>query len=167
MAPNLLTCVSDTSPLNYLILIGADQILPRLFHNVLIAPSILEELSHAKTPYAVRNWIANRPAWIEIATAKPIPNQILLSLHAGERDAITIAVESHRTLLIDERDGSEIARRLGVKTVGTLGLLDVAAERGWLDLRAAFDRLRATSFRAPIAVMAALLRKHNSRHRKH
>jgi predicted nucleic acid-binding protein len=67
-------------------------------------------------------------------------------------------------LLIDERDGSEIARRLGVKTIGTLGLLDAAAERGWLDLKIVFERLRATSFRAPIAVMAALLRKHNLRH---
>jgi predicted nucleic acid-binding protein len=42
--------VSDTSPLNYLVLIGADQVLPSLFGQVLTPPEVLAEMQHAKAP---------------------------------------------------------------------------------------------------------------------
>jgi hypothetical protein len=84
LAPNLAVGVADTSPLNYLILIEADQILPRLFHKIAIAPSILEELSHRNTPTLVSKWIANRPAWLEVAKPKSIPEQAVLALHLGK-----------------------------------------------------------------------------------
>jgi predicted nucleic acid-binding protein len=35
--------VSDTSPLNYLVLIGADQVLPSLFGEVLAPPEVLAQ----------------------------------------------------------------------------------------------------------------------------
>jgi predicted nucleic acid-binding protein len=38
--------VSDTSPLNYLVLIGQEAILPSLFGRVLTTPAVLRELSH-------------------------------------------------------------------------------------------------------------------------
>jgi len=44
-----------------------------------------------------------------------------------------------------------------LKVVGTLGVLDVAAARGWLDLEETFSRLRQTTFRSPHKVMATML----------
>lgn len=36
--------ISDTSPLNYLVLLGADHVLTKLFGQVIIPPSVLDEL---------------------------------------------------------------------------------------------------------------------------
>lgn len=41
--------VSDMGPLHYLILIGAEHVLPCLFDRVLIPPAVLDELNHPNT----------------------------------------------------------------------------------------------------------------------
>jgi len=44
--------VCDTSPLNYLVLIGEIELLPRLFAEVILTPGFLAELQHPMTcPY--------------------------------------------------------------------------------------------------------------------
>jgi predicted nucleic acid-binding protein len=52
----------------------------------------------------------------------------------------------------------------GLKTIGTLGVLDEAASRGWIDLSEMFRRLNSTTFRSPIHLMAAMLEE--DAHRK-
>ena len=42
--------VSDTSPLNYLVLVDADRFLPDLFGQVAAPPAVLAEMQHARTP---------------------------------------------------------------------------------------------------------------------
>jgi predicted nucleic acid-binding protein len=44
--------------------------------------------------------------------------------------------------------------------IGTLGILDVAAERGLVDFAQAIRSLRRTSFRIPEALLDSLLKKH-------
>lgn len=46
--------VSNTSPLNYLILLDEINVLPRLYERVSIPQSVCEELQAAETPEAVR-----------------------------------------------------------------------------------------------------------------
>lgn len=53
--------VADTAPLNYLVLIEAVGILPRLFGSVLTPPALKKELSHGNAPSAVSTWIAQPP----------------------------------------------------------------------------------------------------------
>ena len=90
---------------------------------------------------------------------RPIASN-LSHLDAGEREAIFLASEFQDSLLLmDERDGVTVARRLGLKVVGTLSVLDVAATRGLVDLQVMFDRLQATTFRSPIQLMASMLEK--------
>jgi len=52
--------VSDTTPLNYLILIEAIDLLPALFDIVYAPPAVIRELSHPRSSEAVRLW-ANLP----------------------------------------------------------------------------------------------------------
>ena len=53
----------------------------------------------------------------------------------GEAEAIGLALEIRaKTLLIDERDGTNIARRLGVATAGTLGVIILASAKKLLPL---------------------------------
>ncbi|MGA2572065.1 MAG: hypothetical protein ABSF23_16270 [Terracidiphilus sp.] len=53
--------VADTSPLNYLILIGEIEILPKLYDKVLLPEEVHRELQRAQTPSAVREWAASLP----------------------------------------------------------------------------------------------------------
>ena len=62
--------VADTTPLNYLILIQATDILPELYRTVLIPPAVKPELAHANTPAVVRAWISQPPAWLEVVSLK-------------------------------------------------------------------------------------------------
>ena len=64
--------VSDTSPLNYLTLIGADQVLPSLFGRVLAPPEVLAEMQHAKAPPQVSAWALRPPAWLEVCSPREI-----------------------------------------------------------------------------------------------
>jgi len=81
-----------------------------------------------------------------------------MHLDAGERDAIALAIEQQASLLlIDERDGADAARARNLRVIGTLGVLDIAAAHGRIDLPSMFDRLRQTTFRSPHRLMAAML----------
>jgi predicted nucleic acid-binding protein len=51
-------------------------------------------------------------------------------------------------VLLDERRGRKVAKGLGLVVSGTLGVLDLAAHRGLVDLEDAFSRLEQTTFRA-------------------
>src|SRR6266700_4411961 len=46
--------VADTTPLNYLVLIQATDILPELYRTVLIPPAVKAELAHANARYCAR-----------------------------------------------------------------------------------------------------------------
>ena len=60
-------------------------------------------------------------------------------------------------ILIDDRKGAAVAVNKGFETTGTLGILDLAAKRGLIDLRDALDRLKSTNFRYRQAILDALL----------
>lgn len=67
-----------------------------------------------------------RPSLQEVAGLPP-------GLHAGERAAISIAVAlPGATVLLDEQAARKAARRLGLRVVGTLGVLVEAKRRGLL-----------------------------------
>jgi predicted nucleic acid-binding protein len=44
--------VADTSPINYLILVDAVQVLPVLYGRIVIPPEVSEELRHPDAPTA-------------------------------------------------------------------------------------------------------------------
>jgi predicted nucleic acid-binding protein len=158
--------VADTTPLNYPVLIQAAGILPDLYATVLIPSVVNAELAHRNAPGAVRAWIATPPSWLEVSDAKQPVDSGLAHLDAGEREAILLASDLQTVvLLMDERDGVSAARERGLKVIGTLGVLDLAAQRGLLDLPAMFDRLRKTSFRTPQRLMATMLEQDAERKR--
>lgn len=150
--------VSDTSPLNYLVLVDHINLLPQLYGQVLIPESVLMELSATETPQLVRNWAANLPDWIEVSPVTPIDDTGLTRLHAGERDAISLALTVKAdAVLLDERLGRQEAEKRGLKLIGTLGILISAHERGLIDLTATIDALRQTSFHASPKLLAAII----------
>jgi predicted nucleic acid-binding protein len=82
-------------------------------------------------------------------------------LDDGERDAIALAIQLKADLvLMDDREAVHEATRLGLTVTGTLGVLEVAAEKRLVDLPDVLTRLRATNFRASNALFDSLLKRH-------
>jgi predicted nucleic acid-binding protein len=144
--------VADTSPLNYLVLLGKIELLPQLFANVWIPTSVRLELTSADSPPAVCQWASAIPGWIVIEDAlEPIRH---IYLDQGEANAISLALESEiPTILMDDRMGRERAVSLGLRTLGLLAILAMAHEKGLLDYYAATQALKSTSFRASQAII--------------
>ena len=128
--------IADTWPIDYLILIGQIELLPRLFEKVVL-----------------QRWIASPPFWLEVVEA-PIPDAPFAGLHRGETAAIAPAeLLGADLLLIDERAAFRVAHSRGLRVPATLGVLDLAADRGLVDFAPAIGALEATSFRRPAAVL--------------
>ncbi len=150
--------VADTTPINYLVLIGEIEILPSLYPQVWIPSEVHAELLRPGAPERVRLWAAGLPEWCTVMSPNFEPDPALSSLDPGERDAILLAMESGADLLlIDERKGREEAQRRNLRITGTVGVLEFASQRGLVDFRWALERLDQTSFRLAPALKIALL----------
>jgi predicted nucleic acid-binding protein len=156
--------VSDTSPLHYLILCGAETVLPRLFSQVVIPPTVFRELQQPNTPPPVREWARSLPAWA--AVQAPTNLNLSLDVDAGELEAICLAREiKAAAVLMDDRAGRSAAIQSGLAVIGTIGLLEQAAARGLLELPQAMERLRQTNARLdPELIAGALGRDKDRKH---
>ena len=155
-----MAAVADSSSLNYLILIDASHILPELFDRVLIPEAVAQELQSLGTPPEVVEWMSQSPSWLGFSSlASPLEGEGLDSLGAGEREAIGLALElgPDTYLLIDEARGRREANRRQVRYIGTLGVIDRAAARGFVDLPSVLERLLQTSFYVTPDLLKTLL----------
>lgn len=150
--------VADTSPLNYLILIGEANLLHELFTEILVPKIVISELLHQDAPAVVSEWAAKLPRWIRVL-AVPTSSVHIPKLDAGEAAAILLAEMQPKPvlLLIDDADGRAEAERRHILTAGTLGVLRAAALRGIVDLPAALALLQKSSFRCASHLVDALL----------
>ena len=157
--------VADTGPLHYLVLTGDIELLPKLFERVLVPQKVRDELANAEAPWAVRDWIAHAPGWLDVRPAHAGDDDVgVVKLGEGEGAAIALALAVEADLvLMDDRDGVGVARRHGLAVTGTLGVLDLAARRGLIDLAAAFERLEATTLYYRQGLLDALLARHAGR----
>ena len=150
--------VADTSPVNYLTLIGETDLLRQLYSEVLIPLAVNNELLSPDSPPPVCQFVARPPRWLSVVAPGSNSDPRLAELDEGEREAIVLALNHGADLLfIDERDGRRVALVCGVEAAGTLRVLANGAERGLVDLEDAFNRLRKTSFRAAPGLMESLL----------
>jgi predicted nucleic acid-binding protein len=139
--------VSDTTPLNYLVLIDQVDVLEKLYGTVAIPSAVLRELQSPSTPRIVKNWITQLPDWLSVKPVSPLkpPPQ---RLHRGEYEAMLLADELKAdVLLIDEKAGRAEATRRGIPVTGTLGALLNGAQRGWVKFPDAVRDLRSSGFR--------------------
>ncbi len=155
--------VSNTSPINYLILIGQIDLLPELFRQIIIPQAVYDELSDPAAPNLVRTWITTSPNWLNIQP-QPINQASDASINLldpGERAAILLAQElKANLLLLDDMKARRTAIDRGLSITGILGILDQAATLKLIDLPVAVQSLQATSFWASDSLLQKLLDKH-------
>src|SRR3989442_6464632 len=95
--------VSNTTPINYLVLIDHIAVLPQMYARIIIPDAVVEELQDEGTPAKVKAWVASHPAWLEVRTVAVPLDAALALLDVGEREAIRLAQElAADALIIDE-----------------------------------------------------------------
>ena len=150
--------VADTSPINYLVLIGHIEILPYFYGRILIPPTVWEELQDANTPDQVRAWIAQAPGWMEKRTLLSAPDSSLDFLDRGEREAIALAEQlGADRMIVDETLARGEAQRRKLSVIGTLGVLRNAARADLLNLPEVLTELQKTSFYVAPELIRSLL----------
>ncbi len=130
--------IIDTSIVIALSNIGRLELLRELFPNVLVPKAVAEEYGEPL------------PSWIEVLEVKHkhLVQVLLEYLHRGEAEAIALAVELQGVVIaLDDKKARRAARRLGLRVIGTLGILILAKKKGLLsDLREEIGKLLHTSF---------------------
>lgn len=137
--------IADSSPLIVLVNIGQIDLLRMLFGQVVVPPQVIAELQQPNRPPDVREFVLSRPSWL--IERSPSVLEPISELHAAEAAAICLAQELNADLLlIDETQGRKAAADRHIPFTGTIGLLELAADRGLLDLEDAFNRVKRTDF---------------------
>lgn len=159
--------VADSSPLNYLTLIGSIDVLHRLYGTILVPQQVIVELTDLAAPREVRNWASALPGWVDVRSIPPIDDPALSHLDPGEQAAIVLAQSvAGALLLIDDAAGRLEASRRGIQNTGTLGVIRAAALRELLNLPSALARLLETNFRVSVALVDDLLAEDAERRRQ-
>lgn len=128
--------VSDATCLIGLHHIGKLDLLPKLFSKVLIPPAVRHEVG-----FDIEKVDLLAPLDTNLA------NSLKLVLGAGESEAITLALELALPIVLDEKKARTIAEAMGLKILGTVGLLVLAKKQNLLQsVSSLLHDLEATGF---------------------
>lgn len=144
--------ISDTSCLIVLSKIGMLEVLQTLFGEVLISETVRNEYGE------------DLPDWIIVKRVESHQIEKILLLNVDESEASSMALYLEQTedalLIIDERKGRIIAKDLGIKLIGTIGIIIKAKEKGIItNLSEVTERLEQTDFRLSPKLKQQLLDK--------
>lgn len=154
--------VADAGPLHYLVLIDCGDMLGDLFDLVLVPFGVRDELMHPNAPEKVRDWLRRPPSWLQMVLVTRAP--AVQGLHRGETETLQAALERRAdAVLMDDLDGRDAARRLGIPAIFTVAILERAAEKNLIDLSATITKLQQTSFFISQAVLDAALERDRRR----
>lgn len=145
--------IADTSCLIVLQKIDRITLLKDLFEQIIITQEIALEYGD------------ELPKWVEIAKVadKDKQNILQLSLDIGEASALALGLENKNALiLIDERKGRQKAVGLGLKIMGTLGVLIKAKESNLIpSLKEEIEKLKSVGFRMSELLIKNILENYN------
>jgi len=141
--------VSDTSCISNLLLIGQLDLLQKIYTEIIIPPAVHNEILKLETSgrdlsdFKLRKWILIKQDFPRNISSLPPKN-----IDRGEAEALDLAVylKADR-LLIDERKGSQLAKQLGITTIGLLGILKIAKEKNLISsIKIILDQLIENNF---------------------
>lgn len=120
--------VSDSSPLIALLAVDRVELFKRLFGTILIPPAVHDEVFSSQPGRSVV-----LPDFIRVGSSPSATSVSFLemNLHLGESQAIALALEQGiDKIILDDKQARQSACRLGLRVIGTLGLLILAKEKG-------------------------------------
>ena len=151
--------VSNTSPLIALATVSQLELLHRLFDTVIIPPAVraevLSEAAFAEVQAAIsQGWLSEQQP-LEIGILRLLNE----TLDIGESEAIALAQQmTPRWIILDDLAARRTAEGLGLPVIGTLGVLLLAKDAGYLaSVKPVLDQLRSQSLFISDALYAHVL----------
>ncbi len=124
-----MTVISDTSILIAFESLGKLPVLKKIFSQIIIPEGVYKELNAEKGDFVLEDWIIVK----KIANLD-LYRRLYLDLGEGESETITLAIEEHADYtLLDDKEARKEAIDLGLKVIGTAGLLISAKRKGLIN----------------------------------
>lgn len=125
-----MTVICNATPLINFAAINRLDILKQVFGEVLIPQAVYNETTVSGYLWSGFILQAVASGWLQVHTVSNIDSIIPLELDDGEKEAIALALETgiHK-ILLDERDARKVAQSIGLRLIGTLGILLLAKEK--------------------------------------
>jgi predicted nucleic acid-binding protein len=145
--------VADASVLIALGQVGQLSLLEQLFGEVVVPPAVEREVVSGRPP--LPGWVRTRPL------LGALDSRVTeAALGAGESETISLALEAMaERVILDDLPARRLARGLGLRVVGTAGVLFLAKRRGFITaIRPTLDALRAAGFRLRLDVYREVLK---------
>lgn len=128
--------IADSTCLISLERIGQLSLLTALFEPLVVPPKVREESSLALD-------------WLQVQA--PIDTALVAALRLavgeGEAEAIALAVERRCLLILDDKKARRWAKRMGLRVIGTVGILLQAKGQGLIEaIKPLLEALKAADF---------------------
>lgn len=150
--------ICNSSPIQYLHLLGRLDILESVFGCITIPEAVEREIEAGRVRGVFLPDLRNVP-WVNVHPARlgniTFPN----TLGEGEREVISFGLMTDDALLIlDDRAARRFATNCNLRVLGTLGILLLAKDQGLLpSVRSCLDRLQELNFRVAPSTRQAVL----------
>ncbi|NLX07329.1 MAG: DUF3368 domain-containing protein [Phycisphaerae bacterium] len=157
--------VSNTSPILNLAIIGRLSLLRHQFSQIIVPPAVVSELRlDQDLPGVPEVASAFQDKWIRVQDVadRCLVQSLIRDLDEGEAEAIALACQTSAPwVLLDEREGRQAAKSLGLRMTGTVGvLLRAYRERRISSLQKELENLRnMAGFHLSDALFCEVLRR--------
>ncbi len=127
--------VFDSSPLIILFKAGLEEILPKLINEIIVPAPVLREVEAGSPDDPAR---VNLPALTWWIPGESLGSEVYPGLGAGECSVIAAARRNpESTCVLDDAAARNQASSLGLRVIGTGGLLVLSKKKGYIS---SFDR---------------------------
>jgi len=155
-----LLIVSNSSVIIALARICRLDLLERLFGRILVPEAVWREITVEGKPGSEK---VRRARFIHVERVRSERLASLLKefVDDGEAEAIALALDiSADILLVDDRDARDLAKKLGLQVMGTLGVLALAKYRGLIqEVKPIIDELVGSGFWISSRILKEFLRE--------
>lgn len=138
--------IVNSTPVIGLANIGKLDVLRQMYGAITIPQAVFDEI---KSPSVQRQVNANRD-WIRVEQISDTSQKQMYraKLHAGEVEVMILAQEKKADLVIlDDNAAKKTAKFLGLRVIGTLGILVLAKKRGYIkEVSPVLDALKRDGF---------------------
>lgn len=137
--------IADSSPLISLAIVEQLTLLPQLYESVLVPAAVWDEVTVQGLGLPGAE-VVKTSTWLQIETpSSEVLAPLSILVDRGEAEAIALAQSTPDSIvLLDDARARRVAERLGIRRIGTLGILRKAKRAGLIKaVKPAIDRLRS------------------------
>ncbi len=153
--------VSDSTTLITLINIKKFELLFKFTDMIIITKSVYAEVSiRLNAQKILDTYIRKDKISVQKVDNKGKVQNLLTRLDLGESESIVLAIEKKVPLIIDEKKGKNVAKTLGIDTIGLIGILLLYKQKKLLkpkEINEIVVLLKVSNFRVSMKLLSMLL----------